>query len=178
MKKLYFLLICFFVSGCSTTIPINYIPSSVIKGDKDISLENFVYLPAQNGKVKENEMQRASGAIGKVYTTKGIAEIIKSAFRKELVASGFTVVSPANITIDVDVDKFLYDWLGFTEVDFYINLTFKVYQNQKEIMVYSVKSHQASPKTVSMTMDNEAIRTALSGAFDEFLIEARNRRIL
>ncbi|AKJ42724.1 hypothetical protein [Pragia fontium] len=176
MKKIIFVLAAFLLAGCSTSLPINYIPSAVIKGEGEIVLGDFSYIPADMGKVKQNEMQKAGGAIGNLYTTESISDIVKKAFRKELVSSGFTVSQSSNIVIDANIDKFLYDWVGFVEVDFYINMTFKVIKDGQVVMEYSSKSHQAAPKTT--IQDTEAIRSALSNVFDEFLLEARNRKVL
>lgn len=177
MRNLWIILFfTFFISGCSTSIPINYVPSPMIKGDGDLFVGDTVYTPSLQGKVKDNETQKATGAIGNIYTTTPISEIVKKSFQKELISAGFSINDLSETVIDITVDKFLYDWVGVVEVDFYIDLTFVVKKRGEKIMKYSVKSHQAAPKT--MHMDSEAIKAALSSAFSEFLLEARSRKVL
>lgn len=177
MKKLILIIFTsFFMVGCSTSIPINYVPAPVIKGEGNVWIGEATYTASELGKVKNNEMQKATGAIGYIYTTTPIAEIVKKSLQKELISAGYTVNELADLKIDIVVDKFLYDWRGIVEVDFYIDVTFTVTKNGNKIMVYSAKSHQAAPKTVNM--DSEAIRTALSSVFSDFMIEARNKKVL
>jgi len=174
-KSLFILFILFFVSACSTSIPINYIPAPIIRGNSEISVGNVNYIPAMNGKVKENEMQKATGAIGAIYTTAPIAEIVKTSFQKELLSAGFSIEDAAKLNIDINVDRFLYDWIGFVEVDFYIDMTFTVSKNGIEVFKYMSKAHQAAPKT--MTSDSEAIKSAMSVAFSDFLLAARKQKV-
>ncbi|WP_445115109.1 hypothetical protein [Acinetobacter sp. WZC-1] len=43
------------LSGCSTTMPINYVASPTIKGQGDVGVGVFKYIPADKGLVKANE---------------------------------------------------------------------------------------------------------------------------
>lgn len=176
----FFILIIVFVSllcaGCSTTLPVNYIPSSSIRGTGIISLANFKYLPAEKGEVKPNEFQKANAALGYIYLSEPVADIVRNAMRKELVMSGFTVESGSNLTIEADIEGFLYDWLGFVEVDFYLNVTFRILRDKELLLTYKSSSHQKAPKT--MNQDTEAVRAAISQCFDNFLLEARSKKIL
>lgn len=101
MKKILF--IAFFVVGCSTSIPVNYIPAPVIRGNSDVSIGSVNYIPAIKGKIKENEFQKATGAIGSIYTTISISSIIKNSFQKELLAVGFSVEDFAELNIDINI---------------------------------------------------------------------------
>lgn len=177
MKKFLFIcLIAFFVSGCSTSIPVNYIPAPVIRGNSDVNIGSVNYIPAIKGKIKENEFQKATGAIGSIYTTIPISSIIKNSFQKELLAAGFSVEDFADLNIDINIDKFLYDWRGIVEVDFYLDMTFTVTKNGINVFTYTSKTHQAAPKT--MNSDSEAIKSVISAAFSDFLLSARKNHIL
>lgn len=178
MGKVFALLGILFISGCSTSIPVNYVPAPIIKGEGDITVGTVNYIPAIQGKVKQNQMQKATGAIGNIYTTVPVPEIVKKALQKELTAAGFTVNEASDTQIDISIDKFLYDWIGFVEVDFYTDMTFTVTKQGIEVAKYEVKAHQAAPKTPSMSTDSEAIKSTLSTAFTDFMLEMRNKKVL
>lgn len=175
----FFVIIIAFVSllciGCGTTLPVNYIPSSSIRGTGTISLTNFKYLPAEKGEVEPNEFQKADAALGYIYLSEPVADIMRNAMRKELVMSGFTVESGSNLIIEADIERFLYDWIGFIEVDFYLDTTFRILRDKELLLKYKSSSHQKAPKT--MNQDTEAVRAAISQCFDNFLLEARTKKI-
>ncbi len=168
--------VCLICAGCSTTVPLNYIPSSSIRGSGTVSLTTFKYIPAEQGIVEQNEFQKAPAALGYIYLSEPVCDVIRNALRKELVMSGFTVEPGANLTIEADVTRFLYDWIGFVEVDFYLDTTFRIYREKELLLKYDASSHQKAPKTVSQ--NPEAIRAAISKSFDDFLLEARSKKIL
>ena len=55
--------VCLICAGCSTTVPLNYIPSSSIRGSGTVSLTTFKYIPAEQGIVEQNEFQKALGCL-------------------------------------------------------------------------------------------------------------------
>jgi hypothetical protein len=150
-------------------------PSASIKGSGSLSLGTFRYLPAERGEVELSEFQKAPAAIGAVYLSEPVTDILRNAMRKELVLSGFTVETGADIIIEADIKRFLYDWIGFSEVDFYLDTTFRVFRGKELLIAYDASSHQKAPKT--MTLDSEAVRAAISKCFDEFFLEARSKKI-
>lgn len=176
MKKLFILMLSFYLFGCSTSLPINYVPAPSIRGNGDVFVNNVTYQPFTDKKVKANETQKARGAIGTIYISGDISDIVKKSFQKELTAAGYDLNELANLQINLTINKFLYDWIGFVEVDFYIDITYTVVKNGSEIMKFVSTEHQAAPKT--MTADSEAIRAALSSSFNNFLVEARKNKIL
>ena len=168
------LVIAALFSGCSTTLPVNYIPSATMRGSGDISPGTFRYIPAEKRLVAPNQFQSADFAIGEIYTSEPVTALIRNAVRKELVAAGFSTEPGAPLTINGEITKFLYDWIGYVEVDFYLDITFHVLRNGNEIMVYNASSHQSAPKT--MTQDTEAVRAAISKCIDDFFLEARSKK--
>lgn len=165
----------FLFAGCSTTYSVNYIPSSSIRGNGAVSLNTFRYLPAEKGEVASNEFQKASGAMGYIYLSEPIPDIIRNAMRKEFVMSGFTVEPGSNLTIEADINRFLYDWIGFVEVDYYLDVTFRVLQGKELLLTYAASSHQKTPKMVDQIP--EAIKALISKCFDDFFLEARAKKI-
>lgn len=176
MKKIIFVLLAFSLFGCSTSLPVNYISAPSIKGTEKVSVNEVKYQPFINGKVKANEIQKAKGAIGTVYTSVNVDTLVRESFKKELIAAGYDLNNLPNLQINLTIDKFLYDWIGFVEVDFYLDITYTITKNGVEIMRFSTQEHQLAPKT--MTSDSEAIKAAMSSSFTHFLLEARRNKIL
>lgn len=164
------------VTGCSTTLPINYIPSASIRGAGPVEVGEFAYTPADQKKVDSDEFQKATGAIGYIHISQPVPELFRTALRKELVSGGYSVEKDAPVEITGDVTRFLYDWIGVVEVDFYVDVTFRLKKNGQEVLVYKASSHQKAPKT--MAQDTEAVRAAISECIDQFFMEARSRKLL
>ncbi|VFQ45801.1 YajG family lipoprotein [Desulfoluna butyratoxydans] len=166
-----------FLSACSTTLPINYVPASSINGDGEISVGTIHYIPYEQGKVAENQFQQAEGSLGFIYLSDPVTDLIKTAVRKELIAGGFTVDDNSDFVIEADVTKFLYDWIGFVEVDFYLNINFQIRNKSGEVLfAHNTAAHQKAPKT--MAQDTEAVRAAISKCIDEFFLEAHSKQWL
>lgn len=172
---LVFVLMSLVIAGCSTTLPVNYIPSASIKGSGSLSLSTFRYLPAEKGEVEPNEFQKAPSAIGTIYLSEPVIDILRSAMRKELILSGFAVEPGSDLIIEADIKRFLYDWVGFVEVDFYLDTTFRVLRGKELLLTYDASSHQKAPKM--MTLDSEAVRAAIAKCFDDFFLEARSKKV-
>ncbi len=166
------------LSGCSTTVPINYIPSSSVRGHGDIIVGSVRYLPADTGSVKPNQFQKNSSSIGEKFTNQDVALIIKSALQKELAYAGYSSSGADALRIDVDVTRFYVDWLGFSNVDFDVGIAFRVSRSGKVFFQHSSFAHQIAPKTESMSQQPEAIRAAISACIDDFLAQGRLQGLL
>lgn len=165
------------LSGCSTTMPINYVASPTIKGQGNIGVGVFKYIPADNGLVKPNEFQKPPAAIGTMYMSDKADALLKSSLTKELIAAGFNPDQNADIQISGDVQKFEYDWIGFVEVDFYLDVDYLVTKNNQVIYKNTIKTHKASPKAMGGT-DSEAVRSAISSNIGDLLQDLRIKKIL
>lgn len=163
--------------GCSTTMPINYIASPSIRGQGEIAVGRFQYTPAQQGLVKKNEFQKPSAAIGTMYMSDNADALLKSSLTKELIAAGFNPNDNAEITINGDIKQFLYDWIGFVEVDFYLDVEYTVTKNDQVIYKKLIKTHKASPKAMGGT-DSEAVRSAISTNIGELLQDLKTQKII
>lgn len=180
MKKLMIAGIAGFglvLSGCSTTMPINYVASPTIKGQGAVSVGQFKYIPAARGLVESNEFQKASSAIGTMYMSDKADALLKSSLTKELIAAGFDPSDNADIKISGDIQQFKYDWIGFVEVDFYLDVDYTVIKNSQVIYKNTVKTHKASPKAMGAT-DSEAVRSAISSNIGDLLQDLRAKKIL
>lgn len=177
MKKIVLLGLMALLGGCSTTMPINYVASPSIRGQGDIAVGKFQYIPAQKGLVKKNEFQKPSAAIGTMYMSDNADALLKSSLTKELIAAGFNPNDNAEITINGDIKQFLYDWIGFVEVDFYLDVEYTVTKNDQVIYKKIIKTHKASPKAMGGT-DSEAVRSAISTNIGELLQDLKSQKII
>ncbi|MCJ0829251.1 hypothetical protein MN869_12440 [Acinetobacter sp. NIPH1876] len=180
MKKIFLtslIGIVLLASGCSTTMPINYIASPSIRGQGDIGVGVFKYIPAEKGLVKQNEFQKPAAAIGSMYMSDKADVLLKSSLTKELIASGFNPNQDADLKISGDVQKFEYNWIGFVEVDFYLDVDYLVTKGGKTIYKNTIKTHKAAPKTAGGT-DSEAVRSAISSNIGELLQALRDQKII
>lgn len=165
------------LGGCSTTMPINYVASPTIKGQGDVGVGVFKYIPYEKGLVKANEFQKPSAAIGTIYMSDKADVLLKSSLTKELIAAGFNPDQNADIQISGDVQKFEYDWIGFIEVDFYLDVDYSVTKGGQVIYKNTIKTHKASPKAMGAT-DSEAVRSAISSNIGDLLQDLRAKKIL
>jgi len=163
-----------FLTACSTTYSVNYIPAASIKGSGQVTVGTVHYLPFDQGEVDANQFQKAPGAIGDSYTSEPIPKLIKTALHKELIAGGFSVEPNAEIVIEAAVTRFLYDWLGFSEVDFYLDIDFKILKDGTLLFTHKTSAHKKAPKTV-MAQRTETIRAAISNCIDDFFLEAHSK---
>jgi len=167
-----------FLSACSTTLPVNYVASTSSRGDAEVTVNDFSYVPANEGKVQINQFQKNPSAIGQIYVSPDVPALIKSALKKELAYSGYRIEETSKILISGDIDKFYYDWVGFTEVDFEVGITFHIKDNDQLIFDLKTLSHQKAPKTPAMAQDTEAVKAAIADCIEQFLMAAKTRKVL
>lgn len=179
MKKIILLMIisAFLFSGCSTTMPLNYVASPSIKGQGQVGVGVFNYIPADNKIVKSNEFQKAPLAMGTMYMPENANTLLKNSIKKELIAAGFDQSEDASLKISGDIDKFEYDWVGVMEVNFYLDVSYKVTDGGKTVYEKTIKTHKASPKVLGST-DSEAVRSTISDNITELLQDLRSKKIL
>lgn len=177
MKKLLVSLsILLALVGCSTTIPVNYVPSPSIRGSGDIEVGKFTYIPYTKNEVKANQFQSASGALGAMYLAENVSDLLEQSLTKELLASGFSTEKNANLQISGEVNRFVYDWIGFTEMDMYLDVKYQISKNGNTIKTLDISSHKALPKVAGY--DSEAIRATIADNISKLLIELRKNKIV
>ena len=165
------------LSGCSTTMPINYVASPTIKGQGDVGIGVFKYTPADTGLVKANEFQKPSAALGTMYMSEDADKLLKSSLTKELIAAGYNPNSDASTQISGEIQRFEYNWIGFVEVDFYLDVDYSVKVDGQEKYQKTIRTHKASPKAMGGT-DSEAVRSAISTNIGELLQDLKSKKIL
>lgn len=175
VRALLLIIACVVVTGCSTTLPVNYVASPSLKGSGTVAVGKFEYVAFENGDRDANQFQKVV-SIGEMYIDKDVSKLMAGALNKELIASGFTVENTGDLKISGDIDKFLYDWTGFTETDMYLDVTYKVTKSGKPVYSKSLKSHKALPKMPGF--ESEAIRGLLSDNIDQLFSDLRDENLL
>ena len=162
-------------TGCSTTIPVNYVASPVIRGQGNVKPGRITYIPALKGEVPANQFQKVI-SFGAIYLDDSVPNILQQALRKELVAAGFDPDGPENIVIHAGVQRFLFGWTGFVEMDMYLDVKYVVTQDGKIVYEDTIRTHKALPKVAGA--ESEAIKTTISANISELFTNLRSRKIL
>ena len=77
-------------------------------------------------------------------------------------AAGLSVSQGTSPIIEGDIQRFLYDWIGFVEVDFYLDIDFRIVRNGKVAFAYNARrAHKRAPKSAAQAQDSEAIRSTI-----------------
>ncbi len=161
MKKALMTIFALVLTACSTTTPVNYVAAPVQTFENSqVSVGEFDYAPAQRGEVKQNEFQRAKLAIGQLYISENVGDLIQTSLKKELIASGVKINNGSSVKITGTVEKFLFDWIGYVEVDFYLDVRYVITKNGKKVFDDVISTHQAAPKTT--LNDPEMVRQAIN----------------
>ena len=111
------------LSGCATTtLPVNYSPSSIMTVSGAVAVAPFTYLPAINGKVAPNQIRNT--AIGSAKFDQNIDVLIRDAVFKELRFVGVNVTDQ-DTKLSGEIQEFLIDDLGFS-VDWTLTIKYFV----------------------------------------------------
>ena len=121
-------------TGCVMTTPVNYAPSSVLSASGRVSVLDFAYMPAINGKVKPNQVRNT--AIGSVLFEQNVGTLFRDAVFKELRFVGVKVDDQFR-TLTGEIEEFLIDDLGY-RIDWTVRVTYIIsgpvsYKSTKEI---------------------------------------------
>jgi uncharacterized lipoprotein len=115
-------LIVLTLSGCVSTLPMNYAPSSTLSASGSVSVVPFTYAPAQSGKVDANQIRNT--AIGSMHFEQNIDIIFRDAVFKEMRFVGVKVDDPKR-KLSGDIQEFLIDDLGWN-VDWTLTVKYRV----------------------------------------------------
>jgi len=165
------------LTSCSTTtLPIIYTPSNLVTGTGLLFVESFYYSAAHKGTVAPNEPESNPSGIGTIYLSDSIETIFTNAVRKELRFSGYKLAKGTPISISGTIERFYYDWVGFSSQSIDITVIFRVRKNGKEIFLKTITSNKKAPK--SSGYEIEAMKSAISDCIHHFLQEAHEKGIL
>ena len=115
------------LAGCTTVVPLNYSPSSVLSASGSVSVSDFQYLPAISGRIKPNQIRNT--AISTPDFDQEINVFFRDAVFKELRFVGVKLDNKARV-LNGEIKDFLIDDLGFN-VDWSLNVLYRVKASDK-----------------------------------------------
>jgi len=163
------------LTSCSATLPIAYSPSNLVTGTGSVSVERFTYTAARKGTVAHNQPEKNPSGIGDIYLSDDIESLFTDAVRKELRFSGYKLAEEVPISISGTIDRFYYDWVGFSTQSIDIVIDFRVRKNGKVLFLQTISSHKEAPKAPGY--ETEAMKSAISDCIHRFLQEAHKKGI-
>lgn len=126
MKKLILsgltALVVLTLTGCVSTLPVNYAPSSTLSASGSVAVVPFTYAPAKSGKVEANQIRNT--AMGNIHFEQNVDIIFRDAVFKELRFVGVKVDDP-NRKLSGEIQEFLIDDLGY-HVDWTLTVKYHV----------------------------------------------------
>jgi hypothetical protein len=153
------------LSGCATPVTLNYAPSSTMTVSGNEQLGFFKYVPAESGRVKENQIRNT--AIGDIKIDRNVDEYFKQAFFAESRFVGIKMGQGP--MVHGTINDFLIDDLGYS-VDWTLDVTYVVDSvgggapcyNQQKVF----KKHTAKFANAFGTL-NEVVKDSIEEAFKD-----------
>lgn len=100
------------LAACSGTIPVQYIPQTMIKAEGAAEVGEFQYEPFVNGYVKSNQVQNT--AMGSIFLATDVAKLVQRGTAAELEKAGVTIDPQSPIRITGVVKTFKASDIGFS----------------------------------------------------------------
>lgn len=145
-----------FLAGCTTILPLNYSPSSVLSASGAVTVSEFTYAPAVNGKVQPNQIKNT--AMGNLFFDQNINVFFRDAAFKELRFVGVKVDSKHR-TLTGEIKDFVIDDLGYS-VDWTLRVMYRVQATQGNQTLY---------ESEKLTQRNTAKLVNAFGAMNEVI---------
>ena len=117
------------LTGCTTILPLNYSPASVLSASGSVSVAEFRYLPALNGRVKPNQIRNT--AWDDLLFDQEIGAFFRDAVLKELGLVGIKTDSKMR-TLSGEVREFFIDDLGYN-VDWTLRVLYRARDREKTL---------------------------------------------
>ncbi|OBX02696.1 integron protein cassette protein [Gallibacterium genomosp. 3] len=183
MKKLLLTIIAVIsLAGCSGTIHTSsqmgtYQTQNYTKVDSSVILGEFSYEPAQQGRLKESQLENT--AAGSVYLDKSVAEIVKQITAKELQLTGINI-GTGHLKLLGNVKQFKMDDFGLN-VDFIYKVNYKLLKNNSVLWnkdyspkVVTVSKFEADPRTMII----QQIYRMVGAGYDQFINDPGVKQLL
>lgn len=161
------------LSGCVSTVPVNYAPSSTLSASGSVSVSSFTYTPAATGKVTPNQVRNT--ALGSVKFEQNVDVIFRDAVFKELRFMGVKMDDSSRI-LSGEIEEFLIDDLGYS-IDWTLRVKYVLKRNG-ELVFEATKEVQrktnkfvnplgALNETIKLNIEELAKDAAFLGAIQE-----------
>ena len=179
IKFIPLMVLVFLASGCAIKMT-SYSPSILMEGEGRVTVRDFKYLPSDNGKLKNNQVDTGMG-LNPLYSENKITDYVSDALSKELKFIGYKLDPQSSLSISGNIVEYSFDYIGLRNVDAKVNIEFIITSivDGKNEEVYR-KNHQGfytASKWTSMEftlMMNEALRNCIKG----FVVDAQAKNIL
>ena len=154
------------LAGCTTLVPLNYSPSSVLSASGSLSVAEFQYLPALNGKVQMNQIRNT--AISTPEFDQEIHVFFRDAVFKELRFVGIKLDNKARI-LTGEIRDFLIDDLGYN-IDWSLKVLYRVKASDKILYESESVTKRRTAKFVnSFGARNEVIKLNIDELIKVFI---------
>ena len=182
MKKIFKVILCLLsaviIIGCSYKMH-PYSPSILIEGKGRLGVGQFKYLPYDQGKLKDNQVN--SDIIYRpIYADQKIVDHVKDATSKELLLIGYKVDPEAQTIISGDIIEYSCKMLGFS-YDVLVKIRFVISENKDGTWKETYNNISNGPFSISKfeTSNISAIlNEGLKNCINNFISDAQSRKIL
>jgi hypothetical protein len=160
----------FLLVACSATIPITYQPQSFMKiGKGEYAIGNFHYFPADEGRVKSNEIKNT--ALGSIYIATDVVNLVRRATALEFERAGITTNDNAKYEIAGDILLFEADDLGYS-VDWNYKINYR-FTNKRDVIILIDKIYESKEvrtgKFGGPTVFTPSINEMILDALEQFM---------
>jgi hypothetical protein len=155
--------------GCATsTVPINYAPSSVKTAEGALSVGEFRYLPAEptaEKPIKANRIQNT--ALGQVLIDRDVKQFVRDAIFAELRFVGVKT-NDASRVLTGEIEEFLIDDLGYS-VDWTLRVRYLLTDDSESVVYDSVKNVQRNTAKFANVFGalNETVKLSAEQLLDD-----------
>jgi len=173
------MVLAFLASGCAMKIT-SYSPSILMEGEGRVTVRYFKYVPSDEGKLKDNQVDTHFG-LNPVYTVNKINEYVSDALSKELKFIGYKLDPQSSLSISGNITEYSLDYIGLRNVDAKVNIEFIITDSAggiiKEVYRKNHEGFHTASKWTTMEftlMMNEALRNCIKS----FVVDAQAKKIL
>jgi len=153
------------LTGCANMpAPVNYSPASTMSATGNVTVADFKYLPASDGKTAPNQLKNT--AMGEIKLDKNIDVFFRDAVFKEFRFIGIKV-DGTNRTLKGDIKEFLVDDLGYS-VTWTVDVHYYVTDSQSGKLVYETDK-KTTNKTAKFANVFEALNQQIRSNIEELL---------
>lgn len=176
--------VCFLLlSGCAGTIPTDsYSPQNYVRYDhhNKADMGAFTYAPLANASLKMKPNQIQNTALGSIYISTNVADMVKRATALELEKTGIVLTDQSSIAIGGDVLEFKADDLGYS-VHWTYAIRYKIIDKNTRQNLYVREYRPEMKKTGKFGLPSDLapiVHEIVLNGYDLFIRDPEVRKIL
>ena len=170
------------LGGCSGHLPVDaYVPQNEIlySNPNPLDMDHFTYESIATKKMKPNQLENT--AVGNVYLSSTVAELVRDATALELRKGGFAVSDKADLSIGGDVLEFQVDDLGYS-IHWTYGIRYKILRKSTGETLFSREYTPPMLKTrklfASLATFRQFVHKVVLSGYDMFIRDEEARKIL